>query len=465
MRGESTNPILRQRRSGPLRSLRTLRASAPLERFRIVTALATVGVLLLLSPLAPIERCAADEPSRLDRILGAPSTPPATSTPAVAPDSLPFGSGGAFRSDSRPIVRDPLVRPASVETERDESSATGSPPATRPRLAAPLGPNSPPRTASRAASPLRSQAIPSPAERSLLFPADDPAGEMLEAIDPFAESPDETGDSGAMSPLLEPIPDPYADPHQDRHGRTVKVNPLVVQQGAANLTLGGDEPLPRESLGFPFSAIPDHWGRRIPRLQVEFDFPDSRHVGRGEPLQGTSWRNRPLHADLLIGAIFPGDPIATVASRNGMLEGLRVGWDLNHYLGGELRLAQADVGIDGRNDRIDIRLYDVTFAYYPWGDSRIRPFTSLGFGMGQWTFRDINSLAFEETVLTMPFGAGLKYYVRPNVALRAEVMDTFTFGSGAFEGMHAVSLTAGFEYRFGGARRNYFPYQASARVP
>ncbi len=410
-------------------------------------------------------RAAADEPSRLERILGAPSTTPATPTPSSAPDSLPIGAGGAFRSGPSPLRRDPLVRPASVETERDVAVTPAATDSTRPRLSAPLGPNSPARSASRATLPTRSQAIPSPSERSLLFPADDPAGEMLEAIDPFAEAPDDAGDADSMSPLLEPIPDPYADPHADGPGRTLRVNPLVVQQGAANLTLGGDEPLPRESLGFPFSAIPDHWGRQIPRLQVEFDFPDSRHVGRGEPLQGTSWRNRPLHADLLIGAIFPGDPISTVASRNGMLEGLRIGWDLNHYLGGELRLAQADVGIDGRNDRIDIRLYDVTFAYYPWGDSRIRPFTSLGFGMGQWTFRDINNLAFEETVLTMPFGAGLKYYVRPNIALRAEVMDTFTFGSGAFEGMHAVSLTAGFEYRFGGARRNYFPYQASARVP
>lgn len=261
------------------------------------------------------------------------------------------------------------------------------------------------------------------------------------------------------SPLLEPIPD-YGDQQ-----RILRVNPLAVQQGAANLAVPNPNQTPRESLGFPFSAVPSHWGRRIPRLSIEFDLPESRHVGLGDPLEGTSWRNRPFHIDALSGAFFAGSLIdGRVDAQNGMLVGTRLGWDFNHYVGAELRLAQVDVGLVGRTDRADIRMYDIVVNYYPWGDARVRPFTTLGFGLSEFRFADDTGLSIQESTLSVPFGGGVKFYASRNLAIRAELIDNLALGSDVISTMNNLSLTGGIEWRFGGSRRNYYPYEASSRI-
>lgn len=262
----------------------------------------------------------------------------------------------------------------------------------------------------------------------------------------------------AYSPLLEPIPD-------EGPGGVLRVNPLALQQGAANLAVPHPNQTPRDSLGFPFSAVPSHWGRRIPRLSIEFDLPESRHVGLGDPLQGTSWRNRPFHMDVLSGAFFAGSLIDNrVEAQNGMLVGTRLGWDFNHYVGAELRLAQVDVGLVGRTDRADIRMYDIVVNYYPWGDSRVRPFTTLGFGLSEFRFADDTGLSIQESTLSIPLGGGVKFYASRNLALRAELIDNLVLGSDVLSTMNNLSLTGGLEWRFGGSRRNYYPYEASSRI-
>ena len=262
--------------------------------------------------------------------------------------------------------------------------------------------------------------------------------------------------------VLEPLP--LEHPLQPE-ARSWSINPLGLQQGMANVAFNGDTPVPRRQLGFPASALPVHWGKNLPRMSMQFSIPEQRHQGKGDPLVGTSWINRPIHVDLLSGGLFTGELVTGSAkATNGILVGTRIGWDLNHYLGGEFRLAQADVGLEGKYDRADIRFYDVSFLYYPWGDSRLRPFTTFGMGISQFTFTDPQALPAKDTLMQMPFGLGFKYLARPNLSLRMEFLDNLAFGSSLMRTQNNLSLTGGMELRFGGQRRNYFPFTSSSRI-
>ena len=384
---------------------------------------------------------AAAQSTRLDDLLHATQVPaagtiaPRTGQSVTLPGNRPsFPSSSSSRRTAS--LLDAGVRPANFQDEFPAPRPTGAPPT--------LGG--------------ADDGIPS------LLP-----NPMRDTVEPLHDTTDETtwSDPGGLaepieptSPLLEPVPDDAI-----RGGRVMRLNPLALQQGAANLAVGGAEQTPRRSLGFPFSAIPEHWGHRLPKLKFEFDLPETRHVGRGDPLVGTSWRNRPFHVDALSGAFFGGQLTGNgLEAQNGMLVGTRLGWDFNHYLGAELRLAQADVGLVGRLDRADIRLYDVVVNYYPWGDARIRPFTTFGFGLAEYRFVDTNSLSIQESALSIPFGGGVKFFASRNLALRAELIDNLSLGSSVVSTMNNLSLTGGIELRFGGPRRNYYPYQASPRV-
>ena len=180
---------------------------------------------------------------------------------------------------------------------------------------------------------------------------------------------------------------------------------------------------------------------------------------------GTSWINRPLHVDLFSGGLFAGELVTGGAkATNGILTGTRLGWDINHYVGGELRLALGDTGIEGNNQRVDIRFYDVSVLYYPWGDSRFRPFTTFGLGISQFTFIDDRQVPAEDTLFQMPFGLGFKYLIRPNLAMRMEFLDNLAFGSSFMRTQNNLSLTGGLELRIGGKRRSYFPFTAARRI-
>ena len=278
--------------------------------------------------------------------------------------------------------------------------------------------------------------------------------------------PEEVVEEGEIIEGLPGVLEPLPMQHPLKpEARSWPINPIGLQQGMANVAFNGDDPVPRQQLGFPASAFPMHWGKHLPRMSMQFSIPDQRHQGKGDPLVGTSWINRPIHVDLLSGGLFTGELVSGSANAtNGILVGTRIGWDLNHYLGGEFRLAQADVGLEGNYDRADIRFYDVSFLYYPWGDSRLRPFTTFGMGISQFTFTDPQTPPAKDTLMQMPFGLGFKYLARPNLSLRMEFLDNLAFGSSFMRTQNNLSLTGGMELRFGGQRRNYFPFSASSRI-
>lgn len=149
---------------------------------------------------------------------------------------------------------------------------------------------------------------------------------------------------------------------------------------------------------------------------------------------------------------------------SGFLTGIRLGWDLSHQWGLETRLALASPGVEdpwGQQQLPDADVYfwDASCLYYPLGDTRCRPFFTLGFGLGDFDFFDNQQVRFHETRFNLPLGAGLKYRYSERVALRLEFTDNLTLGSGLLKDTHNLSVTGGVELRLGtGTRRSYWPY-------
>jgi hypothetical protein len=225
-------------------------------------------------------------------------------------------------------------------------------------------------------------------------------------------------------------------------------------------------PLAEPRIGVP--TVPEIWR---PRNWLHSDPNDSaRSTGIGQPLKGTSWRNRPFHIGWLFGGMI-GDSLidGEIDQQDGLIGGYRLGWDFDHYWGTELRYAFA------KQDLIDLqtntplptgtdKFWDVNLLYYPWGDAEWRPFASVGLGVANFRFEDANQVLFDDTLLTIPVGVGVKYYYRPWLALRTELMDNFSIGSHGLDTMHNVSLSGGVEVHFGGPRRTYFPYHGGGMI-
>ena len=191
-----------------------------------------------------------------------------------------------------------------------------------------------------------------------------------------------------------------------------------------------------------------------------------RYLGPGGPLQRSSWRNRPWSAGLFAGGVFADDPIpGEVNQDGGLIVGGRIGYDLDHYLGVESRFSFANPGVDyavnaqrqGDNGRI--LAWDADVLYYPWGDARWRPFLLWGLGVATYDFHRANGAAVNQAALAMPFGVGIKHRWDERLAIRIDLLDHLTMGSGDLDAMHNITLTIGGEIRFGGVRLSYWPWE------
>ena len=181
-----------------------------------------------------------------------------------------------------------------------------------------------------------------------------------------------------------------------------------------------------------------------------------RHIGRGHPLYGTSWLNRPWHADWFLGRMDADTLIAgQVGQDDTILGGYRVGRDWSHYWGSELQVAFGypdSVGPSGEPLGPSGRLvtWDVRLLHYPWGDARWRPFLLWGLGVAELRFTDPSSgLGRREVLLHMPWGFGVKHFWRRWAVLRLDATDNLVFGNRGLERMHNLSLTVGVELHWG----------------
>jgi len=189
-----------------------------------------------------------------------------------------------------------------------------------------------------------------------------------------------------------------------------------------------------------------------------------RHMGRGEPMSGTSWLNRPFHVDWFVGGLFGDELIgARLDQGNDAFGGVRLGWDCDHYWGMELRYAGSKLGtFDSGGAPLAgasrLGMADLSVAYYPWGDARWRPYLTLGAGVAGFSFVDDLGQRFDETLLTLPFGFGVKYYMQHWLVLRADFLDNLALADSGLATMHNLSISVGTEIRFGARPRSYYPF-------
>ncbi|MFA8018771.1 porin family protein [Bremerella cremea] len=209
-------------------------------------------------------------------------------------------------------------------------------------------------------------------------------------------------------------------------------------------------------------------GTNRKEYQHRFDFvhghPDdpARHIGWGQPLQGMSWRNRPFHFDAFAGTIMlqnliPGD----VEQSGAFFDGFRLGYDFDHYWGTEVRLGFAqgrliyptDTTFSGKSQLV---LLDYNVQFYPWGDTKWRPYATIGLGAAVFQYEDVLGRARDQSQVSMPFGLGLKYFLHKRVALRFELLDNLALGGTDAVSSNNFSVSGGFEYRFGGTGPSYY---------
>ncbi|OHB74911.1 MAG: hypothetical protein A2W31_00335 [Planctomycetes bacterium RBG_16_64_10] len=197
---------------------------------------------------------------------------------------------------------------------------------------------------------------------------------------------------------------------------------------------------------------------------------DPPHVGKGQPLIGTSWLNRPYYWGWFLGPLFGDEPIAGgMEQSNDVFGGALLGWDCDHYWGTQLRLGWAALQLTDpdaqwhRQDN-DVLLADLSLLYYPWGDSRWRPYLLLGMGAAHFNFADHLGRGHDTFLFGLPYGGGLKYQVRRWMAVRAEVLDNLAPGAEGLSTMHNVSLTMGVEVHWGGTPKSYWPWHPGRHV-
>jgi len=189
-----------------------------------------------------------------------------------------------------------------------------------------------------------------------------------------------------------------------------------------------------------------------------------RHIGIGQPLVGTSWRNRPIYFGTFVGGIMLDDLVPNRIYQNDTtFVGARLGYDFDHFWGleGGWAFARPDLA-DGtgtpffpasRNN-----LADVSLVFYPLGDTRWRPYLLAGLGFQTYRFNNELGQRISEASFEIPLGFGVKYFYGPWFTLRFDFVDNISVGNERISGMNNVSLMAGAEFRFGGRRPSYFPW-------
>jgi hypothetical protein len=221
------------------------------------------------------------------------------------------------------------------------------------------------------------------------------------------------------------------------------------------------EEAPAESELRPFDWM-RHWGFHHSSTEGPF-------LDKNIPMERTSWLNRPYHVDAFVGPLLSDGPVdGRVVQSNEVLGGLRVGWDFDYYWGMEWRFAWSDPSLiaEGVDDELSgtYRVSDIDFVYYPWGDTKVRPFVQWGLGVTQIGSVRADGSGQEATLLTMPFGAGVQFPITRWLAWRMEVVDNLAFGGDGLDTMNNFTFTAGVDMRFGARPNSYWPWRSSRTI-
>lgn len=196
-----------------------------------------------------------------------------------------------------------------------------------------------------------------------------------------------------------------------------------------------------------------------------------RSVGWGQPLVGSSWLNRPYYIGTTLGPMWlTNRPIAAVARDKDVMGTIQFGWDWDYYWGSEFQYGYATPELwnsaapDGSPLGHRLATWNYSFLYYPWGDSKIRPFWRLGVGDTHFDFTTNDGLRRDEWLFTSPFGVGIKYPLRRWLAGRIEFTDQLSWGGHGVATQHNLVLQFGLELRFGGKQKTYYPWNPNVHV-
>ncbi|MCR4410996.1 MAG: porin family protein [Thermoguttaceae bacterium] len=207
-----------------------------------------------------------------------------------------------------------------------------------------------------------------------------------------------------------------------------------------------------------------------------FRLPEERFTGIPRPLVRETWLCRPYSVGGFIGLMEGGALIDDwVHQDSGLVGGLRLGWDCGNYWGMETRFGWAGVDThdgwraiqaagDSDSTTVDVSrsnqmfLWDLDVLFYLTGDTLWRPYLSAGMGLATVDFADRLGTNWSEAFFALPLTIGLKYRCNDFFALRIEATQNLIFASRPIEFLDNVSFTGGLEYRFGGPRRAYWPW-------
>ncbi|HEX6963530.1 MAG TPA: hypothetical protein VF175_16805 [Lacipirellula sp.] len=205
-----------------------------------------------------------------------------------------------------------------------------------------------------------------------------------------------------------------------------------------------------------------HWG-------FHHSSTEGRFAPKNVPLNYSSWLNRPYHVDWFTGPLIMDGTVSDgVGQSNDILAGLRLGWDFDYYWGVEWRFGWADPDIfaAGSSDAIegDYFVSDIDFIYYPWGDTKVRPFFQAGLGVTQIDNLRDGVSPHRATLLSTPFGLGVQFQQTPWLAWRLEIIDNLAWGGDGVDAMNNVAFTGGMEVRLGARPNSYWPWRSSRTI-
>jgi hypothetical protein len=194
-----------------------------------------------------------------------------------------------------------------------------------------------------------------------------------------------------------------------------------------------------------------------------------RHVGKGEPFTGTSWRNRPFYLGGQLGPMWFAEPLNdNVSTDIDVFGGIFGGWDFDHYWGNEFHIDWATPELKNSQfpdaDRTDsVWGWNYSLLYYPWGDSRIRPYWRAGIGSTHFDYPTDFGWRYDEWMWTFPLGIGVKYPIQRWLAARMDLTDYISLDN-THPTQHNWAITFGLEYRFGAHPPSYWPWHPHKHV-
>ncbi len=185
----------------------------------------------------------------------------------------------------------------------------------------------------------------------------------------------------------------------------------------------------------------------------------NRYSGWGPRLTETSWLARPLFIGAW-GGMANGGPLihGRVDQATTSIVGFEYGWDYDHRWGLEkrasflpLRVSDVNLPTPSRSGHAEVGEYRL--LYYPWGDTRWRPYVEAAPGLAGLHFRDDQGHSFHRAVFAASYGLGLKYLIGERWVWRMECADIVIPGNGELSTVHNFTVNSGLELRFGWPKR------------